>query len=383
MTTPPLATPVSTPAAPHAARVATLVVRDYRNLAAVSLEVPAAGFVLVGDNGHGKTNLLEAAYLLQLLRGVRGGRDADSVRFGEAGWFIDATGAFGRATQVSVGFDARRRQKQVKVDGTVVPRLADAAGHVPSVYMSPDDQRLASSGPTERRRYLDVTLGLASRPYLSALAGYRHALSQRNAALRSGAAPAAVAVWEPPLARFGAQLWAARAAWVSAQRDAFAAHCAAIGEHGVAAMALRTPGAPDGAHDAGTLAAALERQRPHDARRGLTQAGPHRDDVQLTLDGRDLRLVGSAGQQRTAAFALRLLEAATLRESTGLLPLLLLDDPFAELDARRAARILGLLADGGLGQTLLAVPRATDVPDALSALTRHRVEDGQVSRSAA
>lgn len=363
--------------------MATLSVRDYRNVARVTLDVPPAGFVLVGDNGHGKTNLLEAAYVLQLLRGVRGGRDADSVRFGEAGWYIEAAGTFGRASQVSVGFDARRRQKQVKVDGVVVPRLADAAGHVPSVYLSPDDQQLASAGPTERRRYLDVTLGLASRAYLAALSGYRHALSQRNAALRSGAAAAAIAVWEPPLARYGAHLWAARAAWVASQRETFAAHCAAIGERGVAAMALRTPGAPDGAHDAEALAAALERQRAHDQRRGLTHAGPHRDDVQLTLDGRDVRTVGSAGQQRTAAFALRLLEAATLRDATGLTPVLLLDDPFAELDARRAARILGLLADGGLGQTWLAVPRATDVPEALSELARYRVDDGAVSVSRA
>jgi DNA replication and repair protein RecF len=361
----------------------SLVVRQYRNLADVALDVPAEGLVLVGDNGHGKTNLLEACYLLQLLRGVRGARDAESVRFGEAGWYIEASGDFARATQVSVGFDARRRKKQVKVDGAERARLADAAGYLPSVYVSPGDQQLASGGPTERRRFLDVTLGLASPAYLAALAAYRHALSQRNAALRSGAARAAVAVWEPALARHGAVLWAARQAWVAAWRDTFAAHCAAIGERAVAAVALRTPGARDGAVDVHALAAALERQREHDARRGLTHAGPHRDDLHLTLDGRDLRTVGSAGQQRTAAFALRLLEAATLREATGAAPLLLLDDPFAELDATRAGRILGLLRAGGLGQTVLAVPRATDVPPTLSALARWRVHDGQVTAEAA
>lgn len=367
---------------PSSVRVAALTVRDYRNLAAVSLAVPDAGLVLVGDNGQGKTNLLEAVYLLQLLRGVRGARDADSVRFGEAGWYVEAQGDFARARRVSVGFDARRRRKQVKIDGVEVARLADAAGHLPSVFLSPDDQRLASGGPTERRRFLDVTLGLASRAYLGALSTYRHALSQRNAALRLAQKPGAshdpVAVWEPMLATQGAALWAARAAWVAAQAAAYRAHCAAIGERGTAAMTLRTPGAPGGTTDADALAGALERQRGHDVRRGLTHAGPHRDDLALTLDGRDLRLVGSAGQQRTAAFALRLLEAATLREACGADPLLLLDDPFAELDDVRAARILGLLEAGGHGQVVLAVPRASDVPAALSSLARATITDGTV-----
>jgi DNA replication and repair protein RecF len=117
----------------------------------------------------------------------------------------------------------------------------------------------------------------------------------------------------------------------------------------------------------------------HDVRRGLTHAGPHRDDLVLTLDGRDMRVVGSAGQQRTAAFALRLLEAATLRDARSAIPMLLLDDPFAELDETRAARILGLLGAEGFGQVVLAVPRASDVPSALSPLARHTIVHGAVS----
>jgi DNA replication and repair protein RecF len=364
-------------------RVASLVVRDYRNLASVALEVPPEGLVLVGDNGQGKTNLLEAVYVLQLLRSVRGARDADCVRFGEAGWYVEARGAFARARTVAVGYDVRRRRKLVRVDGAEVPRLADAAGHLPSVYLSPDDQRLAGGGPAERRRFLDVTLGLASRAYLASLAAYRHALAQRNAALRLARRPGdaleAAAVWEPMLARHGAALWRGRADWVAGQATAFAAHCAAIGERVPVTMALRTPGAAEGRTDAESLEAALARQRPHDVRRGLTQAGPHRDDLALALEGRDLRVVGSAGQQRTAAFALRLLEAATLRAACGAAPVLLLDDPFAELDDSRAARILALLDAGGLGQVLLAVPRAGDVPPTLSSLARRTIRDGAVT----
>ena len=113
--------------------------------------------------------------------------------------------------------------------------------------------------------------------------------------------------------------------------------------------------------------AALEKKRPIDVKRGITHAGPHRDDLDLSLDGRELRTYGSAGQQRTAAIALRLLEAATLREATRAEPLVLLDDPFAELDARRASRILELLSLEERGQTILAVPRDADIPRGLHA----------------
>jgi hypothetical protein len=138
------------------------------------------------------------------------------------------------------------------------------------------------------------------------------------------------------------------------------------------------PSSRDASDIAATLADSLAQKRGLDIRRGLTHSGPHRDDLTLTLDGRELRAFGSAGQQRTAAIALRLLEGETLRERLGAAPLLLLDDPFAELDVRRSARILELLAEQGMGQTLLTVPRETDIPPALTQLARWSIEQAQI-----
>jgi DNA replication and repair protein RecF len=132
-----------------------------------------------------------------------------------------------------------------------------------------------------------------------------------------------------------------------------------------------------------SLRAQLARQREHDLRRGLTHAGPHRDDLDLTLDGHDLRGVGSAGQQRTAAIVLRMLEAATHREATGTTPVLLLDDPFAELDRRRTARILSLLERAGVGQCVLCVPREDEIPPQFTRLERWRVVEGGFTREGA
>jgi DNA replication and repair protein RecF len=127
------------------------------------------------------------------------------------------------------------------------------------------------------------------------------------------------------------------------------------------------------------IAAALASGRDRDVERGMTQHGPHRDDIDLRLDGISLRRFGSAGQQRTAAIALRMLECAWYRERGGREPILLLDDPVAELDRRRAARVLALLTSQAAGQVLLAVPREDDIPAALTSLSRRQVREGTVA----
>jgi DNA replication and repair protein RecF len=175
--------------------------------------------------------------------------------------------------------------------------------------------------------------------------------------------------------------------WTARAAARFAELCAAIGEGTPVAMRYATALEADAEGEeiddvVRALARALEHKRGLDMRRGVTHAGPHRDDVLLTLDGRELRAFGSAGQQRTAAIALRLLEAETLDRRLGAAPLFLLDDPFAELDARRSARILDLLAAQGMGQTLLTVPRESDIPPALGELARWRIAGGEVTREA-
>ena len=365
-------------------RLARLSVRDFRNLERVELELPPEGMVVVGENGHGKTNLLEAAYYLQLLRSARGARDVDLVRFGAAAFHVgaDTTGTRG-GHGIGVGFERSTRKKRVTLDGAEPPRLSDALGALPAVLCSPRDAALVSGSPGERRRYLDVTLALTSRPYLSALQSYRAALARRNAALREGARAARdearIAVWEPALAEHGARIWRARLAWVAEHQARFASVCEAIGEEGTATMRYATSLDPDETDVVAALGRALEAKRGLDLKRGLTHAGPHRDDLELILAGRDLRTFGSAGQHRTAAIALRVLEQETLRDRRDTAPLLLLDDPFAELDARRSARILQLFAGEGAGQTILAVPREGDIPPGLTRLARWRVRHGALS----
>jgi len=362
-----------------------LSIRDFRNVAQADIALPEEGIAIVGDNGHGKTNLLEAIAYLALLRSMRGVRDRDLIRFGARGFSISAEVRGAAAARCVVGADTAGRKK-VSLDGVEVTRLSDALGAIPSVCFSPADVALVAGAPAERRRYLDITLALSSRPYLAALRLYRAALARRNAALRDAAGPHArsstVAAWEPSLAEYGAVLVHERRDWASRGAAEFARLAAAIGEPVPMTIAYESTLA--GAEDVrGALAESLARGRDGDVKRGLTQTGPHRDDLAVTLGTRDLRVVGSAGQQRTAAIALRLLEQATFRERGGAQPLLLLDDPFAELDRDRAARVLGLLEEAsarGLGQTVLCVPRDDEVPRAFTRLERWRVSEGRFER---
>jgi DNA replication and repair protein RecF len=364
-------------------RLDNIAIRDFRNLEHVDLQLAPNGAVIVGDNGQGKTNFLEAIYYLQILRSIRDARDPDLTRFDATGFHISAQAHTPEPHEISVGFDRNAKRKKVMHDGTEIRRLSDALGALPSVMFSPRDLELVSGAPAERRRYLDVVLALTDKKYLSALQNYRANLARRNAALRnatrrgSSANEQQIAVWEPALAEHGSLLIEARAKWVRDQSASFSDRLQRIGESGNAQMRYVSPFADSEArYD--VLLAAYEEKRALDLRRGLTHVGPHRDDLELTLDDRDLRLFGSAGQQRSAAIALRLLEAATLSVHSGAEPMLLLDDPFAELDIHRAGRILVMLEERGLGQTILVVPREADIPPGLMRLDRLEITAGSI-----
>lgn len=345
--------------------------------------------VVVGDNGHGKTNFLEGIAYLHAWRSVRGARDIDLVRFGAAGFNLTAVCTGSVFQDVRVGFERSTRKKRVIMDGAPIPRLSDALGAFPSVTMSPRDVELVNGPPSERRRLVDVLLALSSQRYLAALQDYRAALVRRNATIRTSArspdAAARVAAWEGTLASAGAILCTMRSAWVRESKARYGELCQLLGERDAAALRYRSSVEGVGVADldeAGTrtvLQEALDRHRPNDMRRGATLVGPHRDDLELRLGGRLLRTFGSAGQHRSASLALRLLEGESLQSRLNQEPLLLLDDPFAELDRDRSRRVLDLLLARGRAQVILAVPKVADVPEAFGDLAKVRMIDGKLS----
>jgi DNA replication and repair protein RecF len=374
--------------APTSAAFRELRLRQFRNFAELDLRLPPAGVAIIGDNGAGKTNLLEALYYLEIFRSFRGAPDERLVRFGEDGFFARAAvdGASG-ASEVAVGFERRGRRKRVSVNGAPPERLGDALGSVGVVVFSPSDVALVAGSPAERRRFLDIVLSLNRPGYLPAVQRYRHALRNRNALLRTGAAPALLSAWESGLLESGGRVMAMRAEWAAAAGAGFSRRYQAISQGQTARLAY-APSVPqagellDAAEATELLRTALARVAARERDRGVTLVGPHRDDLALLVhragEDRDLRDYGSGGQQRTAAIALRMVEAETVRQARGREPVVLLDDVCAELDPGRSRRILELLEAEEPGQAILTAPKQSDLEVRRGSLPHWRIEDGRI-----
>jgi DNA replication and repair protein RecF len=355
-------------------RAERILARGFRNLVDLDLALPAGGAVFLGPNGHGKTNLLELLYYPVLFRSLRGARDADVTRHGETGFQLTLTLGNGRRPrELEAGFRLAGKRKRLTLDGVLPERLGDAIGHWLAVAFLPTDLRMVQGPATERRQYLDRVLSLADREYLRALVRYRGALAQRNAALRQQRSDLAAA-FDAPLSLAGADLVRRRLTWVEGHAGSFSRLSAALGEEAEVMLRYRGDAA---LVDPAAWTVALAKAAGREMALGTTTVGPHRHDLDLRLGRHPMREVGSTGQQRTAAVALRLCERETLAAASGTQPALLLDDVFAELDRGRQHRLAALLLEGN-AQTFITAPREDELPEAfhLETLT---IEDGRVS----
>lgn len=368
-----------------------LSLRQFRNLRNQELELPSEGVALIGDNAQGKSNFLEAIYYLETLRSFRGARDAQMVSFGDDVFRVVGTTQGGvdepRGAQVAAAYQKKGKRKKVSIDGVEPDRLTDALGHFSAVIFSPADVDLVSGGPSERRRFLDIVLALNEPGYVGALSDYKKSLVRRNAALKARQPTSLVSVWDQGLVRAGAEVMVARRDWITTRADAFDDYYARVSGGRRARMTYRPNVQLDdttnveAAQDA--FREALLGARDREERRGVTLVGPHRDDLRLHLcdegEELDLRDYGSGGQRRTAALALRLVEAMTIRERRSRRPMILLDDVFAELDGGRSERILELMEGEDTGQVVLTAPKEADVRLRRDALPRWRIQGGEIT----
>lgn len=372
-------------------RLTGLSLRHFRNLGAQDLEIPPEGVALVGDNAQGKSSFLEAIYYLETFRSFRGARDDQLVAFDQGVFRVGGTVAAGGGTgndimEITAAFAREGKRKKVMVDGVEPARLGDALGSLAAVIFSPSDIELVGGGPAERRRFLDIVLSLNAPGYLSAMQEYRQVLTRRNACLKTNQPGAVVSAWNDGLVRSGARVVEARVAWIEESGPPFGECYAAISGEGGANMKYRSSVPLEGASTAAEIEvafrSALEESVDRERRNAVTVVGPHRDEVRLRLDGegkgRDIRTYGSGGQRRTAALALRLVEARTIRERRGTEPLMLMDDVFAELDAGRSERVLELMDSAEVGQVLVTAPKASDVRVRKDVLPRWTIRNGKI-----
>ncbi len=349
--------------------VARLELVDFRSYRSAELDLPRGTTVLVGPNGRGKTNIVEALHRVAVGASHRIAGDTALVREG-------ATDAVVR-TVVRTDDDHRRTvdvqlgagRTRAQVDGQPVRRSAEAVGVLRVVAFAPEDIALVRGDPADRRRYLDQLLSQRRASYAAALAEHDRVLRQRNTLLkdlrgRGGTGDAALAAWTEQLIAHGAPLVAARLAAVEALRGPVTeAHARLTGSDVPVTLAYRSDAVVHAGQDvteiADALRSALATVAQEEVRRGVTLVGPHRDELVITLDGLAARTTASQGEAWSVALACKV-GAAPLLTGVGDRPVLLLDDVFSELDETRRARVAELCAD--FDQVLVTAAVDADVP---------------------
>ncbi|MGA9312822.1 MAG: DNA replication/repair protein RecF [Pseudonocardiaceae bacterium] len=379
--------------------VRQLEVTDFRSWEHAELEFEPGVAVLVGANGQGKTNLIEALSYLSTLGSHRVSTDAPLVRHG-AQRAIVRTAVVHAGRELTVELEiAPGRANRARLNRCAVPRPREVLGVLRSVLFAPEDLALVRGDPGQRRRFLDDLLVLRAPRLAGVQADYDKVLRQRvallksaGAARRSGGGAAdlrTLDVWDGHLARHGAELLGARLdLLVELTPYVRAANCAVAPESAAAELEYRSSlgdALPAAVQETGkadvdllevALLAQLARLRTAEIERGVCLVGPHRDDLELRLGGLPAKGYASHGESWSFALALRLGSYQLLR-CGGAEPVLLLDDVFAELDARRRARLaeVALAAE----QVLVTAAVPADVPDELQGI-RFDVSGGEVHR---
>lgn len=335
-------------------RVTALRVRSLRTHASLDLSLDAALTVVDGPNGAGKTNLLEAIVLAATGRSWRTRTDRELVRHGEDAGRTELrfTDEVGSEHRVALTVHRGQTERQHLLDGN---RLELGAPRPLVVVFAPDRLALVQGSPQGRRGHIDQLVAALWPTRSAARSQYSKALAQRNALLHRASSPA-IEAWEQELARHGVELRAARQAALDALSGPFTELAGSLGISGVPTLAYRPADQTD---SVAALAQLLAERRERDRERGFTTVGPHRDELLIRRDARDLRAFGSQGEQRLAVLALLLTERALITEVRGSPPLALLDDVGSELDPGRRRRLVEEVCR--YGQVVIATTSAQEL----------------------
>jgi DNA replication and repair protein RecF len=368
-------------------RVLGVQMRDFRTYARAEARFGPGLTVVHGPNGAGKSNLLEAVYFGCTGRSPRTRNERELVSFDEQTTRVVVRCAEGvEEHELSVGYgpgpDGARAVKRLSADGAPVERLLDVGFRPLLSVFEPDRLELLKGAPSVRRAHLDQVVTGIWPLRANDRREYSRVLAQRNALLariRSGrASHATLAAWDRELAVAALAVREHRATAVELLREPFHERAAQLGLNGEASLAYRPRSR---AGDVEEFIAELQARLPSDLERGFTGHGPHRDELALLRNGRELRLYGSQGEQRLALLALLLAERSVLAHERGRTPMMLLDDVMSELDAERRELLAGELSSSG--QSVIATTDLAHVPGAADArVTRLRVCPGAILQEA-
>ncbi len=358
----------------------SLSIIDLRNIPEAELEFAEGVNCLVGKNGAGKTNLLDAVHYLSFCKSALNPVDSQNIREGRPFFVIQGRFEGGGESYDLICSTERNKRKRFKKDRREYERLADHIGRFPVVLIAPFDLGLVQEGSEKRRRFMDGVISQYDHAYLKDLIAYNRALSHRNSLLkraqRSGEDPSEEAeLWEERMSDVGERIREARKAFV----EEFVPTFKRIHERFAGDDQVSLEYRPSGEEG---LREELRSYREKDVALGYSSIGPHKEDLRFRIKGKALKKFGSQGQQKSFVLALKLAQYRFIKRTLGTTPILLLDDLFDKLDQERTRDLLELVSEEGFGQILISDTDKNRLEKALEGYGREvryfEVNEGQV-----
>lgn len=358
----------------------SISILQYKNLEQVDLSPSPKINYFLGKNAMGKTNLLDAIYFLSFCKSHANPIDSQNIMHGTDFALVQGKYLFEDNRQEDFICSLRRKQKkQFKKNKKEYERLSDHIGALPLVIISPTDTELINGGSDERRRFVDMILSQFDKPYLQSLLRYNKALAQRNALLKSSqkVEEALLDIWEEQLAQEGAIIYARRQKFITEFTPIFLSYYHRIGSpcENIAfkySSHLHT----------NDLQKLLKQNRPKDTLLGYTSTGIHKDDLEMKLGDFPIKRIGSQGQNKTFAIALKFAQFELMKQMGHTTPILLLDDIFDKLDAIRVAQIIQIVSEEQFGQIFITDTNKEHLDGIIKKTNRihhlYEVSEGQV-----
>lgn len=363
-------------------QVTSLSLSCFRNYEKAVIEPDAGVTVFTGPNAQGKTNILEALHLCCLGKSHRTSRDEELIQWGKdtARVTVKTSQRDGTHEVAVILSRTQKKKKTVRIGLRQAERIGELLGHVCGVLFSPEDLQIVKEGPAERRRFMDMQLSQLRPAYFYALQRAVRTLNQRNALLKEIARNPSLLptldMWDEQLARVGAVICENRREAVDKLAQlARSAHLSLTG--GREELNLRyVSQVADAQNVYEALLERLARARSEDLRRMTTTVGVHRDDIAITIDGREARTFASQGQQRSAVLSLKLAQLEWAGQESGEAPILMLDDVMSELDPNRRRQLIERI---DRVQTFVTCTDLSDLAGAKQGAV-YRVEKGELKR---
>lgn len=359
----------------------SIEILNFKNIPNTKLEFSSGVNCFVGMNGMGKSNLLDAIHLLSMARAITSLPDSSLVKHGEDMMLVkgEFTTDSGGHDSISCGM-AKGKRKSLKRNGKEYAKFSEHIGNYPIVISTPEDGRIVSGSGEERRKLMDMVISQADRSYLAALIKYNKGLENRNKMLRAGVKdPLLYESIERNMEESASEIHKSREEWVESLSPILEEIYTRI-----SGDRERTEIRYKSSLNGSTMREVIDSHRQKDQILGYTSAGPHRDDIEIHLNGHSLRALGSQGQLKSFAVALRLAIFRYLKEKKGVIPLLLLDDIFDKLDSFRVENIMREVTDSKeYGQLFITDTNRKHLDDILAEIkgpkTLIRVNEGEFS----